>query len=182
MKTAYAYWDNRIAPVFDSAQQILVVDTDGSETITETQQTLPNSTSFHKAAHLVELGINTLVCGAISRPLHEWLLARGISVMAFIAGDLKEVIHALQDGNLESNCFAMPGCNRRRQRGLGMGMGNELGRGLGRGMGRGVALTPDDEQNNVTGHGLGLGRGMGRGSGLGRGIGRGMGRGRNNQN
>ena len=79
MKTAYAYWNNRIAPVFDSAHQIYVVDTENGEIISEQQYSLPDTAPFQKAAHLADLGIKTLVCGAISRPLHEWLVTRGVN-------------------------------------------------------------------------------------------------------
>lgn len=170
MKTAYAYWNNRIAPVFDSAHQIYVVDTENGEIVSEQQYSLPDTAPFQKAAQLANLGIKTLVCGAISRPLHEWLVTRGVNVIAFVAGDLHEVMQAYQEGNLANSAFAMPGCGR-RMRGMGAGMGRGLGTGSGRGMGAGI--------------GRGLGRGMwlggGAGNGMGRGTGRGMGRGRNNQ-
>ncbi|MDP2862869.1 MAG: hypothetical protein Q8N95_08765, partial [Desulfobacterales bacterium] len=99
-------------------------------------------------------GVGTLVCGAISRPLHGMVIASGIRVISFVAGDLRKVINAWLDGNLESGKFAMPGCCRRcapspemavinkeehlmngRKRG-GMGQGGGKGQGQG-GQGRG---------------------------------------------
>jgi len=113
MKTAFAYWDNRIAPVFDIARQIHVVETESGRIIAETEDFFANDMPARKVFRIVELGVSTLVCGAISRPLHAMVMASGIRVISFVAGDLRKVIKAWLDGNLESGKFAMPGCCRR---------------------------------------------------------------------
>jgi predicted Fe-Mo cluster-binding NifX family protein len=148
MKIAFAYWDNRIAPVFDTARQIQVVEAESGQIVSETQETLPEDLPVQKTLRLVELGIGTLVCGAISKPMHGLVIAYGIQVVPFVAGDLREVIRAWLSGDLECDAFAMPGCcsrNRRRRRGL-CGMNKEKykmngkgrgGTGKGGGQGRG---------------------------------------------
>ena len=113
MKTAFAYWDNRIAPVFDIARQIHVVETESGRIIAETEEFFANDMPAKKVFRIVELGVSTLVCGAISRPLHAMVMASGIRVISFVAGDLHKVIKAWLDGKLESGKFAMPGCCRR---------------------------------------------------------------------
>lgn len=154
MKTAFAYWENRIAPVFDTARQIHVVKAESEKIVGETQETLPEDFPIRKARRLVDLGVGTLVCGAISRPLHAMVSGYGIQVVPFIAGDLHEVIHAWLRGGLEHPAFALPGCYGRggwrfrgmhgshqeaknmNGRGRGMGAGGGKGRGQG-GKGRG---------------------------------------------
>jgi len=113
MKTAFAYWDDRIAPVFDIASQIHVVEIESGRVIAETEEIITNDLPVKKVFRMVDLGVSTLVCGAISRPLHAMVIASGISVISFVAGDLRKVIKAWLDGNLESVKFAMPGCCRR---------------------------------------------------------------------
>jgi predicted Fe-Mo cluster-binding NifX family protein len=113
MKTAFAYWDNRIAPVFDIARQIHVVETESGRIVAETKEVMANDLPVKKVFRMVELGVSALVCGAISRPLHSMVVASGIRVISFVAGDLRKVINAWLDGNLESGKFAMPGCCRR---------------------------------------------------------------------
>lgn len=117
MKTAFAQWENRIAPVFDTARQIHVIETAAGEVIAEMQETLPEHPLLQKALRLVELGVDTLVCGAISRPMHGLIAAYGIQVIPFVTGDLNDVIHAWRRGNLSHEMYAMPGCRgRSRQR------------------------------------------------------------------
>lgn len=121
MKVAFTYWDNRIAPVFDTARQIRVVEAESGQIVSETQETLSEDLPVQKTLRLVGLGIGTLVCGAISRPMYGLVAAYGIQVIPFVAGDLREVIRAWLSGNLERDTFAMPGCcgrGGRRLRGM----------------------------------------------------------------
>lgn len=117
MKIAFAHWDNRIAPVFDTARQIHVIETESGRVVRETQETLSEDMTVQKVLRLVELGIGILVCGAISRSMQGLVSAYGIQVIPFVAGDLPEVIQAWLCGNLMHDAFVMPGCRRRgRQR------------------------------------------------------------------
>ncbi len=145
MKTAFAYWENRIAPVFDTARQIYVIKADSGKIVGKTQETLQEDFAIRKVRRLVDLSIGTLVCGAISRPLHAMVSSYGIQVVSFIAGDLHEVIQAWLTGNLEHAAFALPGCYGRggwRFRGVNgshqeASIMNERGRGIGAGGGKG---------------------------------------------
>ena len=114
MKTAFAYWDNRIAPVFDTARQIHLVEFDSDKIVVEQQALLPDDQPVQKVLRLVELGIKDLVCGAITRPMYELLTAYGIQVTPFIAGELNEVIQARVEDTLSHERFAMPGCHAQR--------------------------------------------------------------------
>ncbi|MBU4263258.1 MAG: NifB/NifX family molybdenum-iron cluster-binding protein [Proteobacteria bacterium] len=111
-KAAFAYWDNRIAPVFDSANQIYLVAIDSNRITAETLEVLPDDQLVQKALRLAELAVDTLVCGAISRSLHEIVCSYGIQVVPFVAGELHKVIQAWRSNNLSADVFAMPGCRR----------------------------------------------------------------------
>ena len=69
---------------------------------------------------LSELGVDVLICGALSRPLEAMLTAAGVKVIARICGGVEEVLDAYRTGRLGDPAFAMPGCcgqKRRRHRG-----------------------------------------------------------------
>lgn len=150
IKTAFSYWDNRIAPVFDTARQIHVVEVEFGRIVRETQEPLAGDLPVQKALRLAELGVGTLICGAISRPLQEMVAGFGIQVIPFVAGGLREVIQAWFSGRFDRGAYAMPGCfgrKRRRFRGMhgidqegnimnGMGQGG-MGAGGGQGLGQG---------------------------------------------
>jgi len=114
MKTAFSVWEHRVAPVFDTASQIHLVESEGLRIIAETSHLISGEAMAQRVAWLSEHGVDRLVCGAVSRPLHEQIVAAGIQVFPFVAGELCQVIQALFDGSLSSAEFAMPGCCGRR--------------------------------------------------------------------
>jgi predicted Fe-Mo cluster-binding NifX family protein len=157
-KAAFSCWDERIAPVFDSARQALVIEAEAGRICGERREDLALDLPVQKALRLSELGIGVLVCGAISRPLQATIAAAGIRVIPFVAGDLKDVIRAWLKGGLPRNEFAMPGCRRR-----------------GRCLDGRNAFCQEDISMNGKGRGgsrAGGGRGQGRGMGQGQGRGR----------
>lgn len=161
MKTiaAFAAWNNRIAPVFDVSENILVIEVDDGRIVRESRHVLAAAGPEEKAGALAGLGAEVLVCGAISRFLHDRLAAAGVQVVPFIAGDLAAIIRAWMRGELDRAVYAMPGCWNGRQRNCRGGYFEEVnpminGRGRGAGLGRGGR-----------GMGRGAGDGMGRGGG-----------------
>lgn len=119
MKTAFSVWEQRIAPVFDTSRQIHLVESDGTRIISKRVFAISGEDVPQMLTWLSEQGVDTLVCGAVSRPLQERLAAIGIKVFPFVAGDLRQVITALLDGSLKGAAFTMPGCcGRRRMRRL----------------------------------------------------------------
>ncbi len=114
-KTAFSYWNRRIAPVFDIAQRLRVLEIESGRVTSVKEDTLKGELPVQKAQYLVESGIGTLVCGAISTPFSEVIVAYGIIIIPFVAGDLSEVIAAWCDGKLDSRRFNMPGCTERHR-------------------------------------------------------------------
>ena len=150
MKAAFAHWDNRIAPVFDTAQEILLVEVEAGTIVRETREQMADMMPVQQALWLVELGVGSLVCGAISNALQTLISSYGIQVLPFVAGDMQEIIHAWLNGTLERSEFAMPGCcgrgrrlrwkicgiNKEENEMNGKGRGR-AGKGGGQGQGRG---------------------------------------------
>lgn len=119
MKTAFSYWGNRIAPMFDTASQVRVVVSEAGRIVSDQRLALPQVIPVQKVVQLTTLEIEILVCGAVSRSLHNMIEAYGIQVIPFVAGDLDEVVTASINGRLEPEHYAMPGCRRRGKYGAG---------------------------------------------------------------
>ena len=113
MKTAFPYWHNRIAPVFDTACQVLIVESEAGLITGENRLIFQNDDPAAKILRLVEMEIGSLVCGALSRPVFQMATALGITVTAFIAGDLDEIVSSWVAGKLNHEDCAMPGCRMR---------------------------------------------------------------------
>lgn len=176
-KAAFASWNDRIAPVFDVSRSIHLVETDGRRIVNRKKVGVTGDMVSLKAACLAELGVGTLVCGAISKPLQVMISAYGIQVISFVAGDLQEVIQAWVGGRLgASEAYVMPGCRSVRDRrrhnthnmnsgeskmdgrkgggkgsGRGAGAGSQGGKGRRRGQaGRPAGAGPGQEANHST--------------------------------
>jgi predicted Fe-Mo cluster-binding NifX family protein len=130
MKIAVTVWEGRISPVFDVSRQIVILTIERKVVIAIRTEGIEMATSAHKIDRLIELGVKTLICGAISEPLHRELTARGVRVLGFVAGALDEVMAILLAGSLPDAAFAMPGSCGRRNRSRG-GQGRKLGNGCG---------------------------------------------------
>jgi len=143
VRTAISIWNERIAPVFDASRHFLILDIEDGKILARSEEEFPDPDPLHKLEKLIEMNVQVLVCGAISRPLHEMVMAHGIRVIPFVKGDLGEVIQAWLEGGLENEAFIMPGCYRQGRRqgpmaGAGMGRRATGIKGKGRGgMGRG---------------------------------------------
>ena len=72
-----------------------------------------------RARRIAELGVNTLICGAISTPLEALLTAAGVRVIAHACGPVEAVLRAFLAGRLGDDAFLMPGRRGRRRRARG---------------------------------------------------------------
>ena len=115
MRAALAVWNGRISPVFDVSRQILVLDIEDGNIVAKSEEMLDDD-PVRKACTLSRLKVETLLCGAISRPLSGILASYGIRIIPFIAGDSDEVITAYLAGDLPNPKMSMPGCCVRRRR------------------------------------------------------------------
>jgi len=136
-RIAVTVWDGRVSPVFDTAQCVTLSDIAAGVAGARRDAPIPGDTLQHKIARLRALGVDLLVCGAISQPAAEWLAASGIRLISFVSGDVDEVIAAVAAQRITDPSFAMPGCGCRRQHGARRGRGCAGGgKGCGRDRGR----------------------------------------------
>ena len=131
-------WNGRIAPVFDVAGTLRLVEITEGRITEDRLVSLPRGSGvFSRVDILTGHGIDVLVCGAVSRPVHRMLADSRIEVHAFVSGEAEEILEAFLKGSFDRKSFFMPGCGmgRNRQgRGRGAGMGR---RGRNRGFGSG---------------------------------------------
>ncbi len=126
MRIALSVWNGRIAPLFDVACNIQVIDTEDNS---RSEVTLPlQSGMIRRAEILTSQEVDVLICGAVSKSVHHMLSSSGIDVRSFVSGEFNEVLEAFLAGGLDDQYFRMPGCGRGCGRGAGI---NRRGRGRG---------------------------------------------------
>lgn len=117
LRVAFAIWNSRIAPVFDTAGEVLIVDTGNGRVTDEFSARISAESVLEKSDQLKAAGVETLVCGAISQVAQVQVEAQGIKIISFVSGDTREVIQAWLNNEIDRDTYAMPGCCRRRRGG-----------------------------------------------------------------
>ncbi|MDD5100300.1 MAG: NifB/NifX family molybdenum-iron cluster-binding protein [Syntrophales bacterium] len=125
MKVAVTIWEDTVSTVCDFASRILVLDVTGNEV--KSRSSIPFETGMmpERVNQLGALGVEVLLCGAISRPLERMILASGVKVIPCLRGSIDEIIRAYLEGGLPDARFLLPGFGpgaicvrgRRRRRG-----------------------------------------------------------------
>jgi predicted Fe-Mo cluster-binding NifX family protein len=104
-----------VSPVFDVARTLRVVDIDrsgGALSFDAVHAVNPT----HPAESLTDLGVELLICSAISSSLESSLTASGVDVVADVCGSPDEIIDALVGGDSELARFRTPGWRGKTRR------------------------------------------------------------------
>jgi predicted Fe-Mo cluster-binding NifX family protein len=128
-RVAIPVWQGRVSPVLDTAERLWIYDLGSGQESPPPIVEIPPTDIRQRTQFIRDLGIRTLLCGAVSRPLYSLLLGARIAVWPWLTGTAEEVLAAYSDGCLDSDRFQLPGCRRRRQRGHFMRDRSRRGKG-----------------------------------------------------
>jgi predicted Fe-Mo cluster-binding NifX family protein len=112
-------WQGRVSPVFDVAARLALVHLEGETELERKEAVLYEKQPDPIVRCLVDIGVEVLVCGAISDRLEARLARAGIRVVSQICGPVEAVVAAYRTGTLNSPEFMMPGCCGRRRDAFG---------------------------------------------------------------
>lgn len=163
MNIALTVWGNRISPVFDAAQTLLVVKIKNNKIIQKSYESFDSDT-IHLPDNLKKMDISVLICGAISKVPANIIASSKIKLIAFVTGNAAQVLNLYLNNNPVPPSYFMPGCRRHGCR-----------HGL-----KSAAINIEKEVKHMPGknktcpHGQGKGQGR-RGSGKGQGVCQGQG-------
>ena len=123
---------NRVSPLFDTATTLLIVKISNGEEKERRFIPIEHQPSPTRPKYIEHLGVNVLVCGAISASLHRQIEFLKIQVIPCIAGDADDVVAAyIGKRLLKGQGFMMPGCGGKKKRHRGGCGGASQGRGCG---------------------------------------------------
>jgi predicted Fe-Mo cluster-binding NifX family protein len=116
MNLAITTWDGWVSPVLDVAKRLLLVSVEGGQVRARTEADLEERLPAARARRIADLGVQVLICGALSQPLEAALSSAGVRVIPQTCGPVEEVLRAFLAGQLRDEAFLMPGCCGRRRR------------------------------------------------------------------
>lgn len=111
MRIAIPVWNENVSPVFDTAARVMILQCEGSRETSRVHTLLSGQDLFSRCHYLKSLGVDVLICGAISRCYHMMLCrSAGIRVIPWVSGPCEDIVRAYMDGTLRESGFLMPGC------------------------------------------------------------------------
>jgi len=113
MKVALTAWGDRISPVFDSSRTLLIAEIENNEIVGRRHEAFFPEMSWRLAGILNNLGIDVLICGAISQFPAGIIENSGIQLISFVGGTVEQVLGAYAGGIPIVPEFSQPGCGWR---------------------------------------------------------------------
>lgn len=109
MKVAVTVWEDSVSTVCDFCSCVLIFDIEANEARNPLALAFETQVWPARVNRLKDLGVDVLLCGAVSRPLERLLATAGIEVIAWLCGSVEEILRAYLDGGLPDARFTLPG-------------------------------------------------------------------------
>jgi predicted Fe-Mo cluster-binding NifX family protein len=108
MKVAIPVFHTKISPRFDSTQEFLLLQIEKSDVIKRENLPTKNWPSSAKIKELVDLEIDTLICGGIDLESMQQLNFNGIKIYSWITGEIEDAVTRFLNQGLESGIILGP--------------------------------------------------------------------------
>ncbi|MFO7839949.1 MAG: NifB/NifX family molybdenum-iron cluster-binding protein [Desulfosalsimonadaceae bacterium] len=115
MKVAIPQWQGRVSPVFDASSRLLLVDIENGRQAGQVAVKMTPEDALSRARRLAILGVDILICGAVSSALAAAIVSFDIEILACTCGPIDGVLDAFLENRLSNSKFLMPGCSKRRR-------------------------------------------------------------------
>ena len=146
MKIAIPLFGTRISPRFDYARGFLLGEVENGAVIKRNMMSAEGLTSLARIKKLIEMGVDTLICGGIDKASAWRLQFHDVRLYASVSGEVEDALSCFLRGELESGVMIAAGGHRcgmwkfKRQgapwnnghKGPARGRGQIEGRGRGR--------------------------------------------------
>ncbi|MCP4634570.1 MAG: hypothetical protein GY855_16705 [candidate division Zixibacteria bacterium] len=116
MKVAVPNWNNWISPVLDEAGNFTVVELDNSVQINREEINLEDKSPLERIQILKALGVNLILCGAVSNDYLRMISSNAIKTIPWLRGDIQQILEAFISNGLGQERFRMPGRGQRMWR------------------------------------------------------------------
>ena len=108
MKLGISVWNNKISPVFDAAKTLRIFEIKGDRIEAQRDVDISSGNLVSKASQVVDTGVKTIICGAVSRQFSSFLENYGVKLISWIRGDIKQVLNSYIKKDLLIPEFFLP--------------------------------------------------------------------------
>ena len=97
MRVGIPKWGDKISPVLDTTSRILVLEVENYSEASRFEIYLDEQDLLRKCYRIRDLGIEIMICGAVSHPFLNLLTASGINMIPGISGQTEDVLEEEAD-------------------------------------------------------------------------------------
>ncbi|HOT46474.1 MAG TPA: NifB/NifX family molybdenum-iron cluster-binding protein [Spirochaetota bacterium] len=113
---AVPVFQERVSPLMDVSNRYMIYETEDGRIKQRIAISLNADGESQRVEKLKEIGVNTIICGAVSGYIAHLVSDRGMRLLSMIYGPIDEIITNYLQNTLGSYCSG-GGCNgRKRQR------------------------------------------------------------------
>lgn len=109
MNIAISVWGQRISPVLEASQALLIVEIERGAIVSRITVSITGGSYSRLNDLLREYRVELLICGAICELGIEHIESEGVEVIPFLTGKIDILLKQFLSGE-EWTQFAMPGC------------------------------------------------------------------------
>jgi len=100
MKLAIPIFQTKISPRFDQTQGFVLIETEGKNVTSKEQFATPGWSVTAKMKQLVNLGIDTLICGGIDRASMQYLSFNSVKIYSWVTGEVDDAVACFLDNRM----------------------------------------------------------------------------------
>ena len=108
MKVAIPVFHTKISPRFDSTQGFILLQIEKRDVVKREELPTKNWPSSAKIKQLVDLQVDTLICGGIDLETMQQLNFNGIKIYSWITGEIEDAVTRFLNQGLESGIILGP--------------------------------------------------------------------------
>jgi len=101
MKLAIPVFHTKISPRFDQAQGFVLLETNHSDVVARENLATRGWPEIDKMRQLVELGVETLICGGIDRASLQYLSFNGVNVYSWVTGEVDDAVTCFLENRIK---------------------------------------------------------------------------------
>ena len=101
MKMAIPVFHTKISPRFDETQGFVLLETENASVVARESLATKGWSVIEKMKQLVELGIDTLICGGIDRASLQYLSFNGVKVYSWVTGEVDDAVACFLDNRMK---------------------------------------------------------------------------------
>jgi len=101
MKIAIPAFQTKISPRFDQTQEIVLIKTDNASVVASEKLSTTGWTVIEKMKYLVDMGVDTLICGGIDRASLQYLSFNGLSIYSWVTGEVSDAVTCFLDNRMK---------------------------------------------------------------------------------